>query len=255
MTNSPLAVWSVFLSGILVALILLAGFVVLVVLSQRRYLEQHRKHARKILQAQEEERAWVAREVHEGAVQWVGTLERECDEAVKVTSGPATERIRAIRSELNDLAGFLRGLAHRLHPAVLERNGLPIALTMLGKEIDDAGELQVEVHTPETPVELRPDAAVALFRIAQEALQNVMKHSGATRASVTLSVKDRAVELLVRDTGKGFKTGGRARDGGMGLLSMQERAVLAGGTLTVRSTAGQGTEVRATVPVISSQEG
>lgn len=253
MTDSPLAVWSVFLSGILVALILLAGFVVLVVLSQRRYLEQHRKHARKVLQAQEEERAWVAREVHEGAVQWVGNLERECDQAAEAASGPATERIRAIRSELTDLAGMLRGLAHRLHPAVLERKGLPVALTMLGKEIDEAGELHVEVHTPAVPVELRPEASVALFRIAQEALQNVMKHSGASRASISLSVNDRTVELSVRDTGKGFNTGGRAR--GMGLLSMQERAVLAGGTLTVRSTAGQGTEVRATVPVISRKEG
>lgn len=254
MTNSPLAVWSVFLSGILVALILLAGFVALVVLSQRRYLEQHRAHARRILEAQEAERAWVSREVHDGAVQWVGNLERECEHA-EAMSGPATARIKAIRGELRDLAGFLRGVAHRLHPPVLERKGLSVALTMLCREIDDAGELEIEVRTPEQPIaELKPEAAVALYRIAQEALQNVRKHSGAIRASVTLTATDRAIELVVQDRGKGFEAGSGAPRG-MGLLSMQERAVLAGGTAVVCSSVGQGTVVRATVPIPASGEG
>lgn len=252
MTNSPLAVWSVFLSGALVALILLAGFGALVVLSQRRYLEQHRKHARRILEAQEEERAWVSREVHDGAVQWVGNLERECEQAAEAASSPTADRIRAIRGELNDLAGFLRGLAHRLHPPVLEQQGLPVALTMLCREIDDAGELEIEVRIPEQPIgELKPEAAVALYRIAQEALQNTMKHSGASRASLTLAATQGAIELVIQDNGKGLGSGSGSRKG-MGLLSMQERAVLAGGSVTVRSTTGQGTRVSATVPVASS---
>jgi signal transduction histidine kinase len=255
MTNSPLAVWSVFVSGLLVALILLAGFVALVVLSQRRYLEQHRKHARRILEAQEAERAWVSREVHDGAVQWVGNLERECEQAAVASSGPASERIMAIRSELSDLAAMLRGLAHRLHPPVLERKGLPIALTMLGREIDDSSELRVDVRTPEQPIsELKPEAAVALYRIAQEALQNVMKHSGASQASVTLTATERAIELVVQDAGKGFDAGNIAKRG-MGLLSMQERAVLAGGSVTVRSSEGKGTVVRASIPVAPTREG
>lgn len=253
MTNSPLAVWSVFLSGIVVALILLAGFVALVVFSQRRFLELHRKHARRILEAQEEERAWVSREVHDGAVQWVGTLERECDKAME-TAGAGVERIKSIRGELNALAGFLRGLAQRLHPPMLEQKGLPVALTMLCQEVDDGTELEVESRVPEQPIgALKPEAAVALYRIAQEALQNVLKHSGASRASVTLTATDRTIELVVQDAGKGFDaTSGSRR--GMGLLSMQERGVLAGGSVTVRSTMGRGTEVRATIPVTSGRE-
>lgn len=254
MTNSPLAVWSVFVGGILVALILLAGFVVLVVLSQRRYLEMYRRHARRILEAQEEERAWVSREVHDGAVQWVGNLERECDQAAEVASGPAAERIKAIRGELGDLAGMLRGLAHRLHPSELGRKGLPVALTMLGREIDDSSELAVEVRIPDQPVELKPEAAVALYRIAQEALQNVRKHSQASRASVTLTASHGNVDLIVEDAGKGFDDAGGSKRG-MGLLSMQERAVLAGGTVTVRSRVGEGTRVHAVIPMATVKEG
>jgi signal transduction histidine kinase len=255
MTNSPLAVWSVFLSGVLVALILLAGFVALVVLSQRRFLELHRKHARRILEAQEAERAWVSREVHDGAVQWVGNLERECEQAADAAAGPARERIKAIRAELTDLAGFLRGLAHRLHPPVLERKGLPVALTMLCREIDDGSELEVEARLPEQPIrELKPEAAAALYRIAQEALQNVLKHSGASRASLTLTATDRTVELAIQDPGKGFETGSAERRG-MGLLSMKERGVLAGGSVTVQSSPGRGTVVRATIPVTPGQAG
>ena len=255
MTNSPLAVWSVFLSGILVALILLAGFAVLVVLSQRRYLALHRKHARRILEAQEEERAWVSREVHEGAVQWVGNLERECEQAGAAVSGPATERLKAIRAELHDLAGFLRGLAHRLHPAILDHGGLSVALTSMCDEIRAGGALEVELSTPEAlPVGLRPEAAVALYRIAQEALQNVTKHSGASRATVKLAVSGGTIELAVRDEGKGFDAGARSHRG-IGLFSMQERAVLVGGSVVVQSSPGRSTEVLARIPLIVGKEG
>jgi signal transduction histidine kinase len=126
---------------------------------------------------------------------------------------------------------------------------------MLGREIDDSSELRVDVHTPEQPIsELKPEAAVALYRIAQEALQNVMKHSGASQASVTLTATERAIELVVQDAGKGFDAGNIAKRG-MGLLSMQERAVLAGGSVTVRSSEGKGTVVRASIPVAPTREG
>lgn len=254
MASSPLAVWSVFLSGLLVALVLLSAFVAAVVFSQRRYLRLHRSHARKVLEAQEAERGWVSREVHDGAVQWVAHLEREC-EALAAAAPPAeAERVGAIRSELRDLAGFLRGLAHRLHPSILERGGLAVALETLCHDMQETTGLSVEWEALGGPrIRLKPEAAVALYRIAQEALQNVVRHAEADGAVVRLAVSPRFVEMVVRDTGKGFERKVRTRGQGIGLLSMEERAVLAGGTIEVKSAPGKGTQVRVVVPAIPDQ--
>ncbi len=250
MANSPLAVWSVFLSGILVALVLLAAFVAAVVFSQRRFLRLHRSHARKVLEAQEAERGWMSREVHDGAVQWVAHLERECEELATSAPSPETEeRALAIRSELRDLAGFLRGLAHRIHPPIIDRGGLAVALETLCHEVGEDAGFEVKWEGPPGEIiALKPEAAVALYRIAQEALQNVVRHAEADAATVKLQVSPTAVELVVRDTGKGFEGDTRARARGIGLLSMKERAVLAGGMVEVKSAPGKGTEVRAIVP-------
>jgi len=251
MANSPLAVWSVFLSGILVALVLLAAFVAAVVMSQRRYLQLHRRHARGVLEAQEAERGWVSREVHDGAVQWVAHLERECEAlAAEAPFVEAAERARSIRGELHDLAGFLRGMAHRLHPAIIDRGGLLVALETLCHDVGESAGLEVkwEAPTPGRTIGVKPEAALGLYRIAQEALQNVITHAEARGVIVRLTVAPETVELLVRDDGKGFDRSLGERGSGIGLLSMRERAVLAGGRIEVKSAIGKGTEVRAVVP-------
>ena len=250
MADSPLAVWSVFIGGVLAAMILLAGFVAAVVLSQRRYLNLHRSHARKILETQEEERAWVSREVHDDAVQRVGFIGRECETLRKSVSADQADRLRAIQDELRDLGTFLRGLAHRLHPPLIDHGGLPAALAGLCEEVERVHGVQVRYRAPpeEQRVTASPQAAIVVYRIAQEALQNVVKHAAVTSASLELSGSPERIELVVRDRGKGFDSGPNHRPRGIGLMGMRERAFLAAGHVVVTSTPGEGTEVRATIP-------
>ncbi len=251
MANSPLAVWSVFLGGILVALILLAGFVAAVVLSQRRYLNLHRSHARKILDAQEKERAFVAREVHEGGVQWVGALERDCENLERQlgAGSAAGEPVAALRGQLRELAQFLRGLAHRLHPSIIDRAGLVPALTALCQDMEQSHGIRVTLEAPAVLTgRITPDAALVLYRIAQEAVQNAVKHAAAPEVKVELASTPAGLDLVIRDQGLGFDSTTRERAAGIGLLSMRERAANVAGSLTIRSAPGQGTVIHARVP-------
>ena len=253
MPDNPLAVWSVFISGVLATVILLAGGAIAVVLLQRRYLNLHRSHARKILEAQEQERAWVSREVHDDAVQRVVLIGKECAavaDSAQAEGRPA-QRLRAIQKELHDLSSFLRGLAHQLHPSLVDRGGLSGALAGLCEEMERGHGLRVEYRRPVDDVETQPGprASILLFRIAQEALQNVVKHAGVPEASLELSTHNGTVELSVRDRGKGFAPSTQRRSAGMGLLGMRERAILAGGQIEVVSSPGTGTEVRARIPI------
>jgi len=266
--DSPLAVWSVFISGVLAAVILLSAFVAAVVLAQRRYLNLHRRFARKILEAQEEERAWVSREVHDDAVQRVGLIRRQCASLVGSEVGVGGEaggggglagsrvqdELRAIQDELGDLSAFLRGLAHRLHPPLIDRAGLRAALASLCDDVVRAHGVQITYRCPpeDQAIPIRPPAAIALYRIAQEALQNTVKHAAVPEALLELLADGDMVEVVIRDRGAGFNQTAAARSsgggGGIGLMAMRERAILAGGTLSITSAPGAGTEVRARVP-------
>lgn len=233
---------------------------------QRRYVGMHRAYAQRLLQAQEEERAWVAREVHDDALQRIAQIRGLCD---KVGASPASlsaeqrGRIEAVGGELADLSAFLRSVAHRLHPALIDRGGLRAALAGLPDDLEQAYGLRVEARLPEGPIPLAPERALAVYRIAQEALRNVATHAGVTTATLECRRTGAGVELTVSDRGKGFDPrangrgggGGRARgsDGerdarGLGLIGMRERAHLAGGTIAVTSRPGGGTVVRAAFP-------
>lgn len=253
MSDSPLAVWSVFVSGVLAAVILLVAVVAVVVISQRRYLKQHRNHARRILEAQEEERAWVSREVHDDAVQRLALIGRACGEssrAIAALSEEQANRIGAIQVEAQDLSVVLRGLAHRLHPALIDRCGLCAALRSLCEELERGYGLRVNLQLPvaEAAIRASPQRALVLYRIAQEALHNVVKHAEVSEAELELSVYPEILELIVRDRGRGFEPGWQATTDGIGLIGIKERAYLAEGGVEITSQPGQGTEVRARFP-------
>lgn len=250
MADSPLAVWSVFIGGILTAVILLSGFVAVIMLSQRRFLNLHRTFSQRILKAQEDERTWVSREVHDDAVQRVALIGREC-EAIRGSSPalPAEqdEQLAAIQEELRDLSETLRDLAHKLHPPLLEKGGLAPALVELGEEFQEAHGIRLNCTVPQQTSGIPSQAAIALYRIAQESLQNVAKHAGSPAASLELALTRFDAVLTIKDSGRGFEANGRPR--GIGLIGMRERATLAGGELVVRSTPGAGTTVMARVPL------
>jgi two-component system CheB/CheR fusion protein len=199
--------------------------------------------------AQEDERQHVARELHDDISQRLSVLELLLHEARTSDGRTDGERIEAARAQVQLLNNSVRQISHRLHPAILQDLGLASALKALVQEFGESENMPVTFTTHELPENWSRDAATELYRIAQEALRNISKHSGKTHVKVILSGIDSHLELRVMDFGQGFDQESESPMQGLGMISMQERARLVGGTLEVTSALGQGTTVIATVPL------
>ncbi len=220
------------------------------VIAQRRLVAVHRSYTQRLLEAHEEERARVAREVHDDAIQRLVMVKHELDE-LSGGHGLDAARLRhldGIRHEVQDLADALRQLAHRLHPSAIEQAGVSVALAQLAEEMERASDLHVELDVPDAPLPLSRDAGLALFRIAQESLRNVARHSGANRAAVRLRRVGIQAELVIQDSGAGFDPEARQR-AGIGLVGIDERARLVGGSARIHAAPGSGTMVTVRVPL------
>jgi two-component system, chemotaxis family, CheB/CheR fusion protein len=234
-------VW-IFLSAGLALAVILVAFGAALVIYQRRFLAMHRSYSDGLLQAQEQERAAVAREVHDDALQRVMILMHELDDwsgEHALPAAPTPQRFQGLRSELEDLSASLRQMAYRLHPSFVTEEGIVPMLERLAAEVD---------RSLASPPPLTSDQCLAVFRIAQEALSNVVRHAGKTRAIVRVTAEDHTLELTVEDYGAGFDLAGPRRRG-LGLVSMAERARAIGGTLSVDSHPGGGTRVLLRLPV------
>lgn len=250
MPDSSSQLWWIFVAGVLTVAILLAAFGTAIVIYQRRYVNLHRDHARHLLEAQEEERAWVAREVHDDALQRIALIRSEVDGILRSPADgkDRVERLGAVQQEMQDLSVLLRGLAHRLHPALIDRGGLHAALAGLAGEAERAYGLRVESHLPGGPIPIDPHRALALYRIAQEALRNVASHAGVADATLECRPTVDGIVLTITDRGEGFDSRMGPGSHGLGLIGMMERAHLAGGALLITSRPGRGTTVQATFP-------
>ena len=221
------------------------------VLGQQRLRAVHRLHARHLLAAQEQERASVARELHDDAVQRLALLGHELDafgESVTTFSTAHRQSLSTIRGQLDALTEDLRELAHGLHPAMIEQVGLGATLAQLADDLGRTHGLQVHLELPEVPGKVPAAKAVALYRIAQEALGNVVRHAGTNQAFVALRDGVGDIELEIRDQGQGFEHHASSRHRGIGLLNIKERARLAGGSVAIRSQPGQGTTILVRMP-------
>ncbi len=211
----------------------------------------HRAYSDGLLNAQEEERASVAREVHDDALQRIKLMIQEVDDWEGANGhGPSIgERSQALRGELEDLSASLRQMAYRLHPSFLRQEGIVPMLQRLAVEISQAG-LHVEVRPSNEDPQLTEDQALTVYRITQEALNNVMKHAACSAALVELRWVNHVLDLIVEDYGSGFDTV-RVKRSGLGLTSMSERARSAGGMLSIESHPGGGTRVHLRLPTAS----
>lgn len=216
---------------------------------------------KRVLTVQEDERRRIARELHDETGQSLSALIVNLD----IARAALEEEPRAVEvfDRLKGLAETtleeVRKLIYDLRPTVLDDLGLTAALRWFAHhQVEPHGiEMGFNVRLGDT----RLDGVIetTLFRIAQEAMWNIVKHSGATRAEIELSLLPHRVRLRVRDNGQGFPLDGqRAIDplrGGLGLGSMRERAALMGGTLTISSGQGRGTEVVAELPLAPQSGG
>ena len=250
MSDAPVSLfWNLVILTI-AAMILIFAFAVSLVIQQRRLVRATRSFGGRLLAAQEDERRWVARELHDDIIQRVAVLGHEVEEIAAKNGSAAGEfhkRSQGLRAELADLAEEIRRLAHRMHPTALEHLGLTTALEQLAAEFRAQGlDVQVRGILPET--RLVPEAATCLYRVAQEGLRNVQKHAGTRTAMVRLGVEAEGAVLEVADGGAGFdRTSSRAQ-AGLGITSLAERVQLLNGRLTIRTRPGQGTSVTAWIP-------
>ena len=240
--------WSLFVAAALSVAIVLAAFVTAVVISQRRRLAVERAQTQRLLAAQEEERSRVARELHDDALQRVVLLRRELEDVAPLVSPEAAHRLAGVSAELEDLGTVLRTAAHQLHPSAVEKAGLVRALGALAAEYGRAHALEVRLDLPAADLVVSPGVGVAAYRIAQEALRNVVRHAGVSEADLTLAVSDRLLSLRIADAGRGFDAAVARPDAGLGLIAMRQRAEALGGTLAVAARPGGGTVVTADFP-------
>ncbi len=208
--------------------------------------------AGRLINAQEEERSRIGRELHDHISQRLGILAIKIDQAradMPNPQGSVGEALRDLRQHTSEITGDVHRLSHRLHSSMLDHLGLVPALQKLVEEIAESHAMKIDfVHTP-VPASLPPDVALCLFRIAEESLNNVAKHSGAHAARVEVARDADGVRLTVDDSGVGFDPATAEGRAGLGFVSMRERLRLIHGTLQVHSDGSQGTRIEAWVPV------
>jgi len=207
-----------------------------------------RSLSRRLLGEQEAERARIARELHDGVNQQVAILSIELDQLRSDgLSIHSAERLSRALETTQGISTSVRDLSHRLHPAWLQLIGLVDGLDSLRRDLSSP-HLAIAFAHQDVPAVIDPDIALCLFRVAQEALANAVKHSDARHISVELTGARASLALTITDDGKGFDVES-VPNGGLGLVSMRERVESVGGLLEIHASPGSGTRLRVTVPV------
>ena len=207
----------------------------------------------KLIEAQEEERSRIARELHDDICQRLALLSMELEQANRGSNSGRSPKLEEIRRHCAEIAVDVQALSHKLHSSKLEYLGLAPAIRSYCREFSQQYDVSVQFADENVPNFLPRDISLSLFRIAQEALQNALKHSGIRQFSVILQGSENEIQLEVSDHGAGFHVEGAKLDSGLGLVSMQERAHLVHGTFTIESAETGGTRILVRVPLADAQ--
>jgi len=217
--------------------------------TRRRAEDELADLSRRLIRAQEEERAMIARELHDDVTQRLAVLAIDAGRAeLSATTGVQAEAMRTLREELVHISEDIHSLAYQLHSSVLEELGLVEALRTACEHLGRRSRVEVSLDLDPKADGLGGDTALCLFRVAQEALNNVARHSEGRGASVSLRPMAGGVLLAVRDDGVGFDPADPGTRKTLGLASMRERVRLVNGTLDIESAPGHGTAIVAWVP-------
>ncbi|GHA54106.1 sensor histidine kinase [Pontibacter akesuensis] len=253
-----------------VLLILAVGIIVFVLLYQRRMLQHqdqvrylHDLKQRQLLeatfQAQEEERRRVARDLHDEVGAMLALVKLNLHQLINNAAVKDEGLLTAgynIKQQLDDVLSSVRRISHDLMPVVLEKMGLAQALEALRRSFMSTGLLRITVKYNEKNRRLQAKHELLLFRMVQELLNNTLKHAQASEVTLDLFFGEDRTELIYMDNGKGFDLGSlqnrQNTEGGLGIMSLQSRAALMGGDITITSAPGKGTKAEITLPVANA---
>jgi len=232
------------------------GIVVTDLTETRRTEDLLRALTHGVVRAQEEERGRVAIELHDGAVQLLCAL-MYSSQAFLAKLSPADGIARVEAEKIRDIASKAADevdrVSRNLRPTALDQLGLVPALRHASREFSARSGVPVKVASTKLSHRLLPDSELTLYRILQEALTNIEKHASARRVRVRLGQVGGFAQMLINDDGIGFdpekRRARKGARGGLGLLGMRERALYAGGEMTMKSSPGSGTEIEITVPM------
>ncbi|HEY2014992.1 MAG TPA: sensor histidine kinase [Bryobacteraceae bacterium] len=211
------------------------------------------KLSRRLLTLQEDERRRIARELHDDYGQRMASVLFELSAASERADATPDlmAAIQKVEEHLGNVARDLQQLSRSLHSAVLDKIGLEAAIRSDCNSLRQRNNWDVDCQSVNVPKRLPEPVSLAAYRVFQEALQNALKHSHTNRLEILLKIEDRNLVLRIKDYGVGFDARSANQTGSLGLLSMRERARMVGGTVTIHSEIGKGTEVEARLPVSS----
>ena len=205
----------------------------------------------RLIAAQEEERSRIARELHDGLNQRMALLSIELEQLKPDIERPAAMRHRLdkLQEQVKEISADIHRLSYKLHPAKLDHLGLAAAIESLCQELTDSGTLSVDLQHKGSRGEIPRDVKLCVFRIAQEALRNAARHSGAVSVQLVLEQTRDAIRLSVSDNGVGFDPESDQIKRGLGFISMKERLRLVAGDLRIYSQPLRGTRIEVRVPL------
>jgi PAS domain S-box-containing protein len=211
---------------------------------------------RRLIEAHEEERTRIARELHDDINQRLALAVIELEQWGQEHSKSGVEiheRIVHVKQRLSDLGKDVQALSHRLHSSKLDYLGLTVAATSFCRELSEQQKVEIDFTHEGMPSRAPKEISICLFRILQEALQNAVKHSGVRHFRVKLEGTSAEIQLTISDHGVGFDQRHALSGRGLGLISMRERLQLVMGDLTIKSGPGRGTTISARAPLAAEQ--
>jgi PAS domain S-box-containing protein len=205
----------------------------------------------RLIEAQETERSRVAAELRDDLNQRMALLQiglGQFERDVPGLSPQARIQLHSLTEVATEITSSIHNLSHRLRPSLLDLLGPVASIERLCRELSDRHNLEIQFVHHSIPEQIPKDVTLCLYRITQEALRNVVKHSGAAEAEVELLGHGDRIELSITDCGVGFSPESAQRTPGLGLITMQERLRLVGGQLSVESEPSHGTRIRVRIP-------
>jgi len=212
--------------------------------------------SRRLIEAQEQERTRIARELHDDFAQRLALVAVELEQLHQdpPTLPEVRRRVSELQQQTSEIARDIQSLSHELHSAKLQYLGIAGAMRAFCQEFGEHTKVKVNFKSHDVPGPLSPDISLCLFRVLQEALHNSAKHSGVRHVKVELLGTSDEIHLTVSDLGAGFDSEAAKQSRGLGLISMEERLKLVKGILSIESQPRRGTTIHARVPLSSGSD-